>query len=66
MTSSKSSASSQMPSQPTKPATSWVSDQLTKSEIDSLRQGKKSIADYVQKVYPDRESLKKARKPIPI
>jgi hypothetical protein len=34
---------------------------LTPSEIKLLRQSKSEIADYVQKVYPDRESLKRAR-----
>ena len=45
----KSSASSPLRSPPTKPVTSWASPQLTASEIESLRHGKKSIADYVQK-----------------
>jgi hypothetical protein len=49
MNSPKSSASSQPHSQPTRPSTLWASPQLTASEIDSLRSGKKSIADYVQK-----------------
>lgn len=65
MTSSKYSASHPMPSPPTKPATLWASDQLTKSEIASLRQGKKMIADYVQKAFPDREALLRARKQAP-
>ena len=34
---------------------------LTPSEVKLLRQSKSEIADYVQKVYPDRESLKRAR-----
>ena len=46
-----------MPLPPTKPDTLLVSDQLTRSEIDLLRQNKKSISDYVQKVYPDREAF---------
>jgi hypothetical protein len=36
-----------------KPSTSLVSDQLTPSEIDALRQSKKSIAAYVQKELPE-------------
>ena len=58
----KSLASRPAPSQPTKQATLWTSDPLTPSEIDSLRQGKKSIADFVQKAFPDREALLKVRK----
>jgi hypothetical protein len=54
MNSQQSSASNHTPSQPTKPTTLWVSSQLTRSEIDSLRQSKKSIADYVQKALPER------------
>ena len=50
MNSLKSLASLQMPSQPTKPSTAWVSDSLTRSEIELQRQGKKAISDYVQKV----------------
>jgi hypothetical protein len=50
MKSQKFSASPQVPSQPTKQATLLVSDRLTRSEIDSLRQGKKQISDYAQKV----------------
>ena len=49
MNSPKSSASSLPLSQPTRPSTLWTSPQLTASEIDSLRRGKKLIADYVQK-----------------
>ena len=49
MTSLKSSASKSMPLLQTKPSTSLVSVRLTKLEIDSLRQKKKSISDYVQK-----------------
>ena len=56
MNSPKSSASSPTRSLPMKPSTSLVSDQLTPSEIDALRQSKKSIADFVQKELP--ESLK--------
>ena len=37
-----------------KPSTSLVSDQLTPSEIDSLRQSKKLIAAYVQRELPER------------
>jgi hypothetical protein len=65
MTSSKSSVLSPRPLQPTKPANLWVSDQLTKSEIALLRQGKRSIADYVQREFPDREALRRACKQIP-
>ena len=54
MNSPKSSALSQPLSQPTKLNTSRVSDQLTPSEIDLLRQSKKSIADFVQKELPER------------
>lgn len=50
----KSSASSPTRSQPMKPSTSLVSDQLTPSEIDSLRQSKKLIAAYVQRELPER------------
>ena len=48
----KSSVSSPLRSQPTKPNTSWVSPQLTEAEIESLRQGKKLIAEYVRKELP--------------
>ncbi len=54
MNSPTSSASSQPLSPPTKLNTLRVSDQLTPSEIDSLRQSKKSIADFVQKELPER------------
>ena len=54
MKSSTSSASSPKHLRPTKPNTLLVSDPLTKSEIASLQQGKKSIADYVQKELPAR------------
>jgi hypothetical protein len=37
------------PSPQTKPSTLLDSTRLTKSEIDSLRQNKKLISDYVQK-----------------
>ena len=56
MNSPTSSASSQPLLQPTKLNTLRDSDQLTPSEIDLLRQSKKSIADFVQKELP--ESLK--------
>lgn len=64
MNSSKSLASQSVHSQQTKPNTSWDSAQLTKSEIESLRQGKKSISDYVQRefqtsIQPKLELLKK-------
>jgi hypothetical protein len=47
--SNQSSESDQQPSPPTKLATSSVSARLTRSEIDSLRRGKKQIADYAQR-----------------
>ena len=46
----KSSESTPQPLPPTKPAIWSGSEQLTRSEIDSLRQGKKHISDYVQRV----------------
>ena len=49
MKSSKSSASMLTPSPQMKPSNSLDSARLTKSEIDSLRQNKKLISDYVQK-----------------
>lgn len=49
MKSKKSSESSPTPLPPTKQTTSLVSSRLTKSEIDSLRRGKKQISDYAQK-----------------
>jgi hypothetical protein len=54
MKSNKSLGSSPLPSPPTKPTTSLASARLTRSEIDSLRQGKKQIADYAQKALKDR------------
>ena len=54
MKSLKSLVSSQQLSPPTKPSTSLVSSQLSNSEIDSLRQSKKLIADYVQKELRER------------
>jgi len=60
MNSQKFSGSTPTPLPPTKPDTLLVSDRLTRSEIDLLRQGKKSITDYVQKVYPDREAFLRA------
>lgn len=47
---------------PAKPDTLLVSDPLTKAEIDLLRQGKRSIAEYVQMMFPDRESFLRACK----
>ena len=38
------------PSQPMKPTTLSALEPLTRSEIDALRQKKKSISDYYQKV----------------
>lgn len=49
----KSSESSMPHSQPMKLKTLRVSDQLTPSEIDVLRQSKKSIAAYVQRELPE-------------
>jgi len=49
MNSSKPSGSNPMHLPQTKPNTSSASNQLTPSEIERLRQSKKSIADYVQK-----------------
>jgi len=54
MKSKKSSASIPLPSPQMKPATSLASARLTRSEIDSLRQGKKQIADYAQKALKDK------------
>ena len=47
--STKPSASPQPPSPPTKPIISSDSARLTRSEIDSLRRGKKRIADFTRK-----------------
>lgn len=49
MKSDKNLESSQAHSQPTKPATLSALEPLTRSEIDALRQQKKSISDYFQK-----------------
>lgn len=38
------------PSQPTKPTTLLALEPLTRLEVDALRQKKKSISDYYQKV----------------
>ena len=54
MSSLTSSASSPTHLPPTKRNTLLVSDPLTKSEIVLLQQGKKSIADFVQKELPAR------------
>ena len=56
MNSSRFSTSSPQRSRPTRPDTLLVSSQLTRSEIDALRQNKISIADYVQKELPARLS----------
>jgi len=50
--------------QPTKHSISWACVQLTKSEIESLRQGKRSISAYVQRefqatIQPKLDLLKK-------
>ena len=50
MKSKKSLELSQAPLLPTRQTISSVSSRLTRSEIDSLRQGKKQISDYAQKV----------------
>jgi hypothetical protein len=62
MSSHKFSDSNPTPLPPAKPDTLLVSDPLTQAEIDLLRQSKKSIAEYVQKMFPDRESLLRACK----
>jgi hypothetical protein len=49
----KYSALSQKPSRQTKPPICSVSEQLTPSEIVSLRQGKQRISDYIQKEFAD-------------
>ena len=54
MNSQKSLALSPPHSLPTKPSTWSASSQLTSSEIASLQQSKKSIADFVQKELADR------------
>ena len=64
MKSQTSSASPSAHSRPTKHSTSWACVPLTKSEIESLRQGKRSISAYVQKefatvVQPKLDQLKK-------
>lgn len=64
MKSQTSLASKSAHSQPTKRSTSWTSEPLTKSEIESLRQGKRYISAYVQKefsavVQPKLDRLKK-------
>jgi hypothetical protein len=45
------SESTPVPSPPTKPAISVVSERLSSSEIEQLRQQKRSISAYVQKVF---------------
>ena len=50
----KSSGLTPTRSRPMKPSIWSVSSQLTPSEIVSLRQSKKLIADYVQKELPER------------
>ncbi len=64
MKSTNSLASKSAHSQPTKRSTSWATVPLTSSEIESLRQGKRSISAYVQKefataVQPKLDRLKK-------
>ena len=62
MSSQKFSDLNPTPLPPAKPDTLLVSDLLTRAEIDSLRQSKKSIAESVQKMCPDRASLLRACK----
>ncbi|WP_156887849.1 hypothetical protein [Marinospirillum minutulum] len=50
MKSNKPLAYTQEPSQPTKPATLSALEPLTRSEIDALRQKKREISAYYQKV----------------
>ncbi len=52
MSSFKPSVSTPQPSPPAEPDTLLVSNRLTPSEIALLRQGKKSITDYVQRELP--------------
>ena len=47
---------------PTKQTTLLASSRLTRSEIDSLRQGKKLISDYAQKELSKRISIALKRK----
>ena len=54
MNSFTSSTPNQQLSRPTRQATLSISSRLTRSEIDALRQNKKSIADYVQRELPAR------------
>ena len=58
MKSLTSSASSSSLSQPTKPNTSLVSGLLKRSEINSLKQENKSIADYSKKAFALRMNAK--------
>ena len=53
------SESPQVPSPPTKPAISVVPERLTSSEIEQLRQQKRSISVYAQKVF----SLRLSQRP---
>ena len=61
MTSLNSSASKSTPLQQTKPNTLLASVRLTKLEIDSLRQKKKLISDYVRKELQGSLGLKIAK-----
>ena len=54
-----SSVSKSRHSQPTKPSTSSGSKRLARSEIDLLRQEKKSISDYALKEFAGRMRAKK-------
>ncbi len=53
-------ATSPQPAQPTGQATLSTSVPLTASEIESLRQGKKRISDYIQKEFADLALLSQA------
>lgn len=55
----KSSGFTQGHSPQTKPPISSVSGQLTKSEIESLRQGKKRISDYIRKEFSDLAAMRR-------
>lgn len=48
------SPSTQQPLPPTKPAISSALEPLTRLEVDALRQKKKQISDYYQKVLAEK------------
>lgn len=56
--SENSSASSRAHSPETKPNTSLVSDRLTNSELEQLRQAQNEAVAYGQKMYPNLRILK--------